>query len=165
MCGKGYTMGVNKFLKQIFPAEFFISPAYFRAVVLALVYLGILLAELFHFEEVPGIVEGFALPGGHIVAVLLAGLLPLLAATSLPFLISMKLSNRVYDISRAAVIVTPLVWMVLGVYLNIAARGIDNAGLFGATLPLPAGLWLIVFAWLWLWAAILVVRELPRRKR
>ena len=55
---------------------------------------------------------------------------------------------------------------MLGVWLNfVAGHGGNavNAGLFGATLDVPAGLWLILLSALWLWAALLVVRELPAR--
>lgn len=156
---------MKKLLHQIFPPIFFTSPVYFRAIVLAVVYVGVLLAELFHFEEFPGIVEGFNLPGGHVVAVLVAGLLPLLAAVSLPYLISMRLSKRSHAVCRIVTIATPAVWVVLGLWLNIGLSTLDNTGLFGATIVTPVGWWIVAFALLWLWSAILVVRELPRRKK
>lgn len=156
---------MHKLLKQIFPVEFFVSPVYFRAIVLAVVYLVVLLAELFHFEKFPGIVGGFDLPGGHIVTVATAVLLPLLLAISLPYLIAMRLSKWSYEMSRAATIAAPLVWIILGVYINVKTPLADNAGLFGGTLILPIGWWLVAFALLWLWSAVLVIRELPRRKK
>lgn len=156
---------MKKLLQQIFPPIFFTSPVYFRAIILALVYVGVLLTELFHFEDMPGIVSGFNLPGGHIVAVLVAGLLPLLVAISLPYLISMRLSQRSYVVCRAAVIATPIVWTLLGLWLNIGVPWLDNTGLFGATIITPLGWWLVAFALLWLWSAVLVVRELPQRKK
>ena len=156
---------MKKLLRQIFPPIFFTSPVYFRAVVLAVVYLGVLLAELFHFEKFPGIIEGYNLPGGHIVAIFIAGLLPLLAAVSLPCLISMQLSKRAHMICRTAVVATPAVWVLLGIWLNTSAPATDNTGLFGATIVMPIGWWLVAFALLWLWSAVLVVRELPARKK
>ena len=164
MWRKGYTIEVNKLLRYIFPSIFFTSPVYFRAIMLAAVYLGVLLAELFHFEELPGIAEGFNLPGGHTVAVLVAGLLPLLAAVSLPYLISMRLSKRTRTACRTVTIATPAVWAVLGLWLNISTPTLGNTGLFGATVVTPVGWWIVVFSLLWLWSAVLVARELPFRK-
>lgn len=155
---------MKKLLRQIFPPIFFTSPVYFRAIVLAVVYVGVLLTELFHFEKFPGVVEGFSLPGGHMATILVAVLLPLLAAISLPHLISMQLSKRSYAICRVAVVATPAVWVVLGLWLNIGVPTLDNTGLFGTTITTPVGWWIVVFALLWLWSAVLVARELPRRK-
>lgn len=155
---------MKAYLHQLFPKEFFTSPVYFRAIVLALVYGGILLAQLFHFEDMADIVYAFRLPGGHVTAVIVAGLLPLSAAVALPYLLSMRLSKRSRMICRSATIATPALWVLLGIWLNITAPQLGNAGLFGATLAVPVGLWLIVFSLLWLWSAILVTRELPARK-
>lgn len=156
---------MKKLLHQIFPPEFFASPAYVRGLILGLVYLGVLLTELFTFEEFPGVIETFSLPGGHIIAVVLAGLLPLVAVAALPFLISMRLSHWSRRLSAVMVIAFPALWLLIGLWLNIAAPDAQNVGLFGATIPLPVGWWLVVFALLWFWAAILCVKELPARKK
>ena len=164
-CGKGILMVVKKFMHQLFPPEFFASPVYARAIVLGSVYLGTLLLQLFTFEKFADVTRQFDLPGGDGAAVVLTWILPLLSATALPYLISMKLNPISYKISRAAVIITPTVWVFLAAWQNIAAKGALNTGLFGATIVTPVGLWSILFALLWLWASVLCVRELPQRKK
>lgn len=158
-------MEVKKFMHQLFPPEFFASPVYARAIVLGSVYLGTLLLQLFTFEKFADVTRQFGLPGGDTTAVALTCVLPLLSATALPYLISMKLNPVSYKVSRAAVLVTPVIWVFLGAWQNIAAKDALNTGLFGATIVTSVGIWSIVFALLWLWAAVLCVRELPQRKK
>ena len=150
---------------RLFQPEFFKSPAYARAIVLGLVYLGTLLFQLFTFEKFVDVTRQFNLPGGDVTAVALTWMLPLLSATALPYLISMKLNPVSYKLSRAAVLLTPTAWVFLGAWQNIAARDAINTGLFGATIATSVGIWSILFALLWLWAAVLCIRELPPRKR
>lgn len=158
-------MGVKKFMHQLFPPEFFASPVYARAIVLGSVYLGTLLLQLFTFEKFAEVTRQFDLPGGDVTAVALTWLLPLLSATALPYLISMKLNPVSYKISRAAVLLAPTVWVFLSAWQNIAAKDALNTGLFGATIVTSVGIWSIVFSLLWLWAAVLCVCELPQRKK
>lgn len=158
-------MEVKKFMHQLFPPEFFASPVYARAIVLGSVYLGTLLLQLFTFEKFADVTRQFGLPGGDVTAVALTYVLPLLTAMALPYLISMKLSPVSYKVSRAAVLLVPTVWAFLGAWQNIAARDAINTGLFGATIVTSVGIWTILFALLWLWAAVLCVRELPQRKK
>lgn len=152
-------------MHQLFPPEFFKSPAYARAIILGSVYLGTLLLQLFTFEKFAEVTRQFNLPGGNATAMALAWILPLLSATALPYLISMKLNPISYKVSRAAVIIAPTVWVFLGAWQNIAAKDALNTGLFGATIVTSVGVWIILFALLWLWAAVLCVRELPQRKK
>jgi len=158
-------MGVKKFMHQLFPPEFFASPVYARAIVLGSVYLGTLLLQLFTFEKFADVTRQFDLPGGDTTAVVLTFTLPLLTAMALPYLISMKLNPVSYKVSRVAVLLTPTAWVFLGAWQNIAARDAINTGLFGATIVTSVGIWTILFALLWLWAAVLCVRELPQRKK
>lgn len=157
-------MGVKKYITHLFPSDFFVTPVYFRAIALALLYLGILLSELFTFEKYSGILSEFGLPGGHVTVVVFTWLMPLVLAGALPFLISMRLSTWLYKISRGLAIAAPVLWLVLGVWMNISNSDGHNTGLFGATLTTPVGWWIVGFALLWLGVAILCVRELPRRK-
>ena len=156
---------MKKLLHKVFPPEFFRSRAYARALVLAVVYVGVALAQLFSFERFPDVVAEWGLPGGRVMAVIVAGLSPLAAAAALPFLISMQLSNRSRRVSAAMVVATPVLWVALGLWQNIAAPQAMNTGIFGATVVTTVGWWLVLFAALWLWAAILCVRELPPRKK
>lgn len=153
-------------LQWLFPREFLQNPAYFRALGLAFLYVGLLLAQLFTFEKFADVTYGFGLPGGMVTAGTLAVFIPLIELMALPFLISMKLDRRLRTLARACVVAVPGIWLILLVW-QVAADSASkvNAGLFGATLTTPVGSWLIIFAALMLWAAILVVRELPKRRR
>jgi hypothetical protein len=76
----------------------------------------------------------------------------------------MKLSDKWRSVSRALVIAAPTLWLLITIWQNIADT-VDrsNTGLFGGTIATTVGVWAVAFAALWLWAAVLVVRELPAR--
>jgi len=152
-------------MHQLFPPEFFTSPAYARAIVLGSVYLGTLLLQLFTFEKFADVTRQFNLPGGEASAVGLTWILPLVTAAALPYLISMRLTPASYRVSRAAALLTPTIWLFLCTWQNIAAKDALNTGLFGATIVTSVGIWSILFTLLWLWAIVLCVRELPQRKK
>lgn len=154
---------MKRLLHAIFPKEFFTRPEYFRALVLGVLYIGTLIAQLFTFERFKNVLAGYLLPGGEVTVALLSWLLPILALLALPFLASMRIGRTLRTISRTAVVALPLLWLVIGVWGNVVAGYGGNSGLFGATLLTPIGLWQIALALLWLWAALLVVRELPQR--
>lgn len=153
-------------LRWLFPPEFLHNPAYFRALGLGFLYVGLLLAQLFTFEKFTDVTYGFGLPGGMVTAGILAVLIPLVELMALPFLISMKLDRRLRAVARACVVAVPVLWLILLLWQLVADSAAKvNSGLFGATLTTSVGSWLVVFAALMLWAAILVVRELPKRRR
>ena len=156
---------MKKMMKHIFPYDFFTNPAYFRAFVLSLLYLGVVVAQLFTFEKFADVTLGYGLPGGTTTAAIVAGDIVLLEAMALPYLISMRIGERWRQVSRWAVLSVPVMWLLLGLWLNFSPY-VDkvNSGLFGATIITPVHYWLIVFALLWLWAAVLVTRELPARQ-
>lgn len=149
---------------DIFPPEFYKNTAYWRGFVLALVYLVIAVAQLFTYEDFADVVTEYGLVGGQMSVVIIAALLPLLEVSALPFLLSMKMGTPLRTVSRVAVIAAPALWLVVSIATNTTGGYIINSGLFGATLPTINGWWLVVFAGLLLWSAILVVRELPERK-
>ena len=155
---------MKQFMRTLFPKEFFTNTAHFRALTLSALYVGVAIAQLFTYEKFARVIEGFGLPGGGVTAGILAVLLPLAACTALPYLLSMRLSARLRTISGAAVLVTPIVWLAIAVWLNFAPNASQlNAGIFGATITTSVGLWTIVFTLLWVWSAVIVLRELPHR--
>ncbi len=149
---------------DIFPQEFYKNAAYWRGFALALVYLLMAVAQLFSYEDFPDVVAAYGLAGGPVTVVILAVLLPLLEGLALPYLLSMKLGAAWRQVSRGAMLAAPALWLVVAVLVNIVATDGINSGLLGATLPTANGWWLVAFAGLLLWSAILVVRELPERK-
>lgn len=139
--------------------------AYWRAFVLALVFLIMVICQLFTFESFDDVIFGLGLPGGRTAAVVLSVLVPLLEVAALPYLLSMKLSVRWRNVSRSAGIAAASVWVLIALWLNISGDVmIENSGLLGATLPTAGGLWLLFVAAMLLWAMLLVARELPPRK-
>ena len=156
---------MKQFVHTLFPKEFFTCPEYFRALTLSALYLGVAIAQLFTYEKFAAVVRGFGLPGGDVTANILSAVLPLVACAALPFLVSMRMGVRLRTVSRTAVIALPSLWLVLAVWLNFAPNASKlNAGIFGATIPTSVGIWIIAFTLLWVWAAVIVVRELPGRK-
>lgn len=156
---------MKQFIRSIFPKEFFTDPAYFRALVLVVLYLGVAIAQLFTYEKFAGVIQGFGLPGSAVTANVLAVALPLTAYAALPFLLSMRTGARLRAVSRTAVVMVPILWLIIALWLNFASNASKlNAGIFGATIPTSAGLWTIAFTLLWVWAAVIVIRELPVRK-
>lgn len=159
-----YTRGMKKHIRRSLPPEFFTTPTYLRALALGFVYLFLVVTQLFSFEKFPGIVSGYVLPGGSVVAFVLTGLLPLAEIMALPFLISMKASKRTRSISRVAMLVVPVLWLIIALWLAFTADMTTESGLMGATIPTGSGLWLVAFSVLLAWSAYLVHRELPARR-
>ena len=154
---------MKQFFIDLFPREFRTNTAHVRALLLGTLYLVTLLAQLFTFEKFGGVLEDLAFPGGEVTVVILTWLLPLLGLLSLPLLLSMRMGDRLYTVSRTAVVALPLVWLCVAVWSNCIVPTAGNSGLFGATLALPVGVWQILLSLLWVWAAILTVRNTPRR--
>ena len=149
---------------DIFPAEFYKNAAYWRGFTLACVYLVMAVAQLFSYEDFGDVVAGYGFAGGEATVVIIAALLPLLEVLALPYLLSMKFSAASRRISRLAVFAVPILWLLVAIVSNIVASDGINSGLLGATIPTMNGWWLVAFAGLLLWSAVLVVRELPKRK-
>ena len=155
---------MKQFIRSMFPKEFFTNTAYFRALALAILYVGVAIAQLFTYEKFASVIHGFGLPGGDITVKVLGVVSPLLACAALPFLLSMRLGRRSRALTRAAVVAAPSLWLLMAIWVNFAPNASKlNAGIFGATIPTAVGLWAIAFTLLWVWAATLVVRELPAR--
>ncbi len=153
-----------KLIKSIFPREFHHNPAYWRAFALAMVMLVLIVMQLFRFERYPDLIATFRIPGSMTVAWLIAIALPLLEIASLPYLLSMKVHDRVRRWSKRAVIVTGAAWLALSVWVAVQMNTSVESGIFGATLTTSSGWWMVAFAVLLLWSGWLVTRELPTRK-
>lgn len=148
----------------IFPPEFTRNPVFVQAFALACVYVFLAMTQLFSFEKFATVTSGFGLPGDMRTAAVVAGLLPLLEVASVPYLLSMRVPGKLWRTSRVCALMTALLWFVLSVWVNFRGAADAEAGLFGATLPLPAGLWMIGFSALLLYGVVLVMRVLPERK-
>lgn len=154
---------MKTYFRSVFPSVFFGNPAYWRGFTLAAVYLFLAIMQLFTYEQFADITAAYGLVGGNITATALAFAIPLLEVLSLPFLLSMKLAYRWWAVSRVATLSTAIVWLFLAFILNIQGNHVAESGLFGATLLLPVGTWMVLFTGLLLSAVIIVIRELPHR--
>jgi hypothetical protein len=155
---------MKQYIRKTLPDEFFTHPAYLRALTLGGVYAFIAVMQLFTFEDFYPLVSQYMLPGDWFVAVIVTALIPVVEISALPYLLSMKISKSTRMYSRMAVIAAPALWVVLSIWLLITADMSVESGLMGATLPIPSGLWLVIFSLLLLWSAYLVVKELPKRR-
>lgn len=151
-------------IRQIFPHEFFEHGRYFRALALASIYLLLIVTQLFSYEDFFAVMKGYGLPGGAATTVLPTGLLPLLEVVALPYLLSMRLSRRAWEISRAGMIAAPLLWLCVYVISLASGQQALPAGIFGATLPLPLTWWMAAFVCMILVSALVVARELRLQK-
>lgn len=156
---------IKKYLLGLFPPEFRKNPAHFQGLTLAVSYTIIALTQLFTYEDFAEVTSAFGLPGGEVMAVTLAVVLPLATVASLPFLLSMKIDRRIRQVSRISTIVMPALWMAISLWTNITGHTEVGAGIFGATLYMPNGWWFIGFTAVLLWAAVLMFRAIPERKK
>ena len=164
LCKTFYTRDMTARFKTIFPQEFFEKPVFLRGLLLAGVYLVLIISQLFTYEKFYDVIAGLGLGGGKIVTGVLIGLLPLLEVAALPFLLSMNIPMAARSISRIAVVAAPSLWLLL--YAVAIMQGADGvgAGLLGATVHTTLSWWLVLAVAALTACAVIVARELPRRK-
>ena len=149
---------------HMFPPEFRKNPVHFQGLGLAFVYVTLAILQLFTFESFVEVTLGFGFPGGRVVAIIIALLLPIAEILALPYLISMKVPHRVYQISRVSVLVAAGLWLVIALWTNISGNNGDNLGIFGATLYTANQWWSVGFVALVSWAAWLIYVAQPSRR-
>ncbi len=117
------------------------------ASMVAKVYAGILivmvLLQLFNFPDFVNIFYGFSLPGGHVFAVALAGIVAMAEVFAVPFLLGVRLSVAFRAFSMFLGWLAPAIWLfVLGSILASSER-ISNSGILGAKLTVAPSLGLL----------------------
>lgn len=111
----------------------------------AVILLIMAVAQLFSFEKFIPLVEGFGLPGGHGTAALVASVLVIIEVFALPFLLRMRLSPLMRIVSMVCGWLVVAAWLKLAIWANIAGSSMDNMGIFGPSLMLPVGWWVIPY--------------------
>lgn len=154
---------MKRYILAMFPSEFHKNPVHFQALGLALVFTVLSLAQLFTFEHFADVTLGYGLPGGVVVATILAFLLPGAEILAIPYLLSMRLPAKLYFVSRISVIVTGSLWVCVALWTNLTGNTESNVGMFGATLYTPNQWCFIIFTVLLLWASWLMYMAKPRR--
>ena len=159
-----YNEDMNLSTHQIFPDEFRSESVYRWAFSLGLVYIILALAQLFTFEKFAGAIGTYGVLGGSATAPTLAVLLTMLEVISVPYLLSMKLNDSVRVFSKASALLTGLSWLCIALITNIAPVSNGKSFLFGATIPLPNGWWMIVVALALVAAGTYIANRLPARR-
>lgn len=129
-----------------------------RVQMIALGYAGILTVmatlQLFEFEEFMPLVESFWLPGGVVIAALIASLIVACEVLALPFLLRMSLSPLMRYVSMVCGLLVPAGWLTIAIWLNVTHNVVDNIGFLGTKVTLPVGWWAVYMTLALLVAAI-----------
>lgn len=153
-----YNRNMKQAIQSVFPHYFSRHSVYWYRLVLAGVYVFLVIMQLFTFEKFPNVIETFGLPGSMVAVTMVAMLLPILEVLSLPFLLSMSVARILHAISRMAVLAVAAVWFAISLWLVMMAP-LAESGIFGATISLPAGWWLVGYCLVLLVVAILCVKQ------
>ena len=137
---KRYTKDVKQFIASIFPKEFFTTRANYVAFSLAWWTVAVLVLQLFAFEKFPGTFSGLSSD----VQVRAAVTIVIVELLSLPFLLSMRLSDVVRRISGMLSVLAPFIWIILRFVGN------GRVSLFGAKLPATPAVCGAAVATVWL---------------
>jgi hypothetical protein len=150
---------MKRLLRQIFPERFFQHEVYWSALGLAMVVTLLLIAQLYTFEDFPGVVETFGMPGGGVTVAVLVALIPLVEAASLPYLLSMETDRRTIRVSRYAALGVGIMWALISIWILLMGQSAAQSGIFGATIPLMGGVWAAAYSALLILAATLIMRD------
>lgn len=113
------------------------------ALFFAAIILGMVIAQLFHFEDFVPLVEGFNLPGSIMAAHLFASCIVVLEVAALPFLLRMRLSPAMRFMSMVSGWSAVILWLLVQAYLNVQYPGADNSGLLGTVVEVSVGWWTV----------------------
>ena len=117
------------------------------SIALAAVFVILAVAQLYSYEDFPQVVAGFWLPGGQVTAHIVAALLVVGEVAAVPFLLSMRLSPAMRWVSMVSGWLVIVGWLLISLWVNASMDPVGNAGVLGATIPTPAGWWIVsIFA-------------------
>lgn len=111
---------------------------------LAGLYIVMAVGQLFSFEKFPNLMSGYWLLGDQVAVHLVAALIVTAEVFSLPFLLRMAVSPLMRILSLVAGWYAALTWLVLGIWVVVTTNSVQNSGVLGASVRLPAGVWQIV---------------------
>lgn len=151
---RAYTVGMKyKSLKNISKSTNIPS------VVLAGVFVIMAVSQLFKFEEFPGVIKDMWLPMGDTCSYIYASIIVILEVFAVPILLNIKLSwlARITGIISGCLVLA--IWIFILLWQNLTINALGNAGLLGATLPMPVGWWTVVVILLVSIFAVFVYRK------
>lgn len=103
-----------------------------------------LLSQLFTYEDFILLIESYWLPGGKVFARLLSFLIVFSELFAIPFLLNMKLSAIIRNISISFSFVLPIIWLFLTTWTTFTINSLSNLGLLGSIVAIkPAFVWII----------------------
>lgn len=117
---------------------------------IATLYAAILIifavTQLFSFPAFQTLLESFWLPGGRPAAYLLSSIIVVAEIFALPFLLQMRVSTLMRFVSVALGWLVPIVWLGLGLWVQLTVNAITNIGFLGTVVSLAPGWWTIFFS-------------------
>lgn len=102
-------------------------------------------AQLYSFEDFPAVIASMGLHADRSMALLYAALLVTGEVLALPFLLSMRLSPAMRLLSMVVGWWVIISWLKIAIFLTTTTNAVTNSGVLGATVPLPAGWWMVGF--------------------
>jgi hypothetical protein len=114
------------------------------SVLLAAVFTILAVAQLYSFEDFPGVIASFWLPG-DVPDQLVAALLVALEVLAIPFLLFMRVSPAMRIASMLAGWVVVVGWLAIALWINLTINVVTNSGVLGETIPVAPGWWMIAF--------------------
>lgn len=140
-----YTNSMSVFVKSTLapkPKTKDIKPV---SLVLAAILLVMVVAQLFTYEDFPGVVTGFWLSDDAGLSHVLAALIVVAEVSALPFLLAMRLSPLMRVLSMVSGWIAIGFWVFIAIWLNVTMTAMSSAGILGATIEFPVGRWVIWF--------------------
>lgn len=125
------------------------------AMLYASVLVGLVVAQLFTFDEFQALMAGF-LPESGVVAYVVSSIIVVAEVLALPFLLRMRLSLVIRVFSMVAMWLVPVVWLVVSLWPLLTDNTAGNIGFLGTVAVLVPGWWavflsgafLILAAWI-----------------
>jgi len=140
-----YTTGMSFFVSATPPPKAKTNRIQALSLTLAVVFIGMAVAQLFTYEKFPDTIAGLWLPGGAAFAHLLAALIVIFEVLALPYLLFMRLSPLMRAVSMVAGWLVIGAWLAITVWENLTTNAVGNSGLLGETVSLPVGWWSMLF--------------------
>lgn len=121
-------------------------------------------AQLFKYEEFPGVIDGLWEAGGSGAAHVLAAAIVVCEVFALPFLLNMRTTPLVRIVSLVCGWFTAGVWLAIALWQAAASSTVINQGYFGTTVPISND-WLVLLLALLLACGVAAVNLLAYRSR
>ena len=116
----------------------------YASIALAAILVILAVAQLYSFEDFPDVIASMGIYSRPI-AELFAALLVTGEVLAIPFLLGMRLSPAMRVISMIAGWLVIVGWLKIAIILNVTTNAVTNSGILGATVPVSAGWWMVIF--------------------